>query len=201
MTVTVETGVSGAALHCAPAWRVDVALPLHCLRVPNVPPKGGGTVHLRSLIIGTLALGTCAAAVLCGYRNAVAWQRAGGPPRIPREFQSPRSEPAAWIFVRPGCRHCADHLRSLVRAVQARPESLRTRILARICIVGAAADRPEGCLALPDSLRRVFGVRIAPTTWWIGGDGTIRSAWRGARGAAAWSRGVDWLAAEPGVLP
>ena len=84
---------------------------------------------------------------------------------------------------------------------RAEPESLRAGILARIHFVGAAAERPSGSLALPDSLRRVFDVRIAPTTWWIAGDGVIRSAWRGARGQAAWNRGLEFLAARPGVTP
>ena len=78
---------------------------------------------------------------------------------------------------------------------------MRAGILARIHFVGAAAERPSGSLALPDSLRRVFDVRIAPTTWWIAGDGVIRSAWRGARGQAAWNRGLEFLAARPGVTP
>ena len=201
MTVAVHASVDRRTRVRAAGRCVDLALPLQGREDPDVPPKGDGTVNTRVLLVGTLAVATGAIGVLFGHRNAVAWQRAGGPERVPSALRSAPSEPAAWVFVRPGCRHCADHLWALERAVQARPESLRARILARICIVGEPAERPAGSLTLPDSLRRIFDVRITPTTWWIAGNGAIRSAWRGARGEVAWSRGLDFLAERPGVVP
>ena len=166
-----------------------------------MPPKGGVAMQLRPLVGIALALAAMSAGVLLGHRNAVAWQRAGGPECIPAELRRMPPERVAWVFVRPGCGHCADHLRALERAVQARPESSQAHFRAQIYVAGTRGDVPPGTRALADSLRDAFDIHIAPTTWWIADDGAICSAWRGARGEAAWNRGLDFLAGRSGVVP
>lgn len=133
--------------------------------------------------------------------QAVAWKQSGGPPVLPARWLDPRAERTVWVFLRPGCRHCADHVQALESALAAYPASTQTRLRSQLVFVTAGAA-PAGARLVADSLRAGFGVRIAPTTWWVEGDGAVRRAWRGARLAGAWTQALEFLAARaaaPGV--
>ena len=148
-------------------------------------------------IAASLALAAVVAAstALAARRQATQWRDAGGPPQLPLALHR-EPEPAAWVFVRRGCRHCALHLRALEAAAHALPDSQRLRLLRRIHLVGDAMAAPSGVVHEPDSLRQHFRVHLSPTTWLVGADGRIRRAWRGARGRRAWDDAFMFLARE-----
>jgi glutaredoxin len=142
---------------------------------------------------GAVALGVAVLILVAARRQAEVWRAAGGPPRVPVAWSSETPARVAWVFTRRGCPHCAAHLAALDQAVDELPPALRAEVLAHIAISGMTAARRD-VHRLPDSIATTFDVRIAPTTWWIESDGSVRRAWRGARGVAAWKGGLDFLA-------
>lgn len=156
-------------------------------------------MRLPFVAFGALALWAAAGAAIGVRQQAAVWRQAGGPEALPLAWRDPRGVPTAWVFLRPGCPHCRDHVEALRRAVAAYPESVQSRLRSRLTFAGAPGALP-GVRVLPDSLRAVFGVRIAPTTWWVDGQGGVRRAWRGARPETAWRDALEFLAAPAAVM-
>lgn len=153
-------------------------------------------MRLPFVVFGALVLFAGAGVTVAVRAQAVAWRQAGGPPVLPARWLDPHGQPTVWVFLRPGCRHCANHVQALEGALAAYPESAQARLRSRLVFV-TGGGAPSGTRILADSLRQGFGIRIAPTTWWVEGDGAVRRAWRGARGAAAWTQALEFLAARP----
>jgi len=150
-------------------------------------------MRLPFVALGALALVAVAGATFSVREQALVWRQAGGPERLPEAWRDPRGGPTGWVFLRPGCSHCRSHVQALRRAIAAYPESLQTQLWSRLVFVGAPGA-PAGVRVVPDSLRGVFGVGIAPTTWWVNGGGGIERAWRGARTESAWTGALEFLA-------
>ena len=161
---------------------------------PCFPPRERWVMRLPFVALGTLALLATVSAAFSVREQAATWRQAGGPGELPAAWRDPHGLPTAWVFLRPGCPHCRDHVQALRRAVAAYPDSVQSRLWSRFVFAGAR-DAPAGVRVVPDSLRDVFGVRIAPATWWVDAGGSIRRAWRGARAENAWTPELEFLAA------
>lgn len=156
-------------------------------------------MRLPFVAFGALVLFAGAGVTMAVRAQAAAWRQAGGPPVLPARWLDPHGQPTVWVFLRPGCRHCADHVQALEGALAAFPASVQARLRPQLVFV-TAGDAPPGARILADSLRLEFGIRIAPTTWWVEGNGAVRRAWRGARGPTAWTQALEFLAA-PAAAP
>jgi hypothetical protein len=112
---------------------------------------------------------------------------------LPPHLVGEDAHPTLWLFVRPGCPHCAVHLQALQRSLAALSPAERAARLARVHVVGASTQAPAGACREPEALRTVLAVRRFPTTWLVDGDGRVREVWRGARGSTAWARAFSFL--------
>jgi hypothetical protein len=146
---------------------------------------------LVAIALGVASIGSVTLSV---RRQAAAWTAAGGPQALPPEWRDAGRQATAWMFLRPDCRACRRHLQGVTAALAGYDDSTRARLVSRMVLVGGDERVLPGARTVPDSLRRAFGVHIAPTTWFVDGDGCVRRAWRGARDRDAWSDGLEVLA-------